>query len=158
MRSAKDWGVFMILLLAGCFYLFLQVISILQNGYSIIRTNDDNITVNRSEILYEIRTWLTIILCLVGSITYFRLKKTGWVMAFAILLLFISISAGAIYTLVNLEMIDLSAYFLGLISILILFGFISLITPSTRSKFDIKPKDFLYAIVVTVILLGIYFI
>lgn len=157
MRSAKDWGVFMILLLAGSFYLFLQIVSILQNGYSIIRSSGESISVNKTEILYETRTWLTIILCFTGAITYFRLKKIGWIIAFAILLLFITISCGAIYTLFKLEMIDLSSYFLGLMSILILFSFISLLTKSTRAKFDIQKSHFAYGIGLAVVLFGIYF-
>ncbi|MGZ5245523.1 MAG: hypothetical protein ACXWV5_00365 [Flavitalea sp.] len=157
-RTFKDWLIVVLLLGAGLFYLFLQVVSILQNGFTLLESSGDNILISRSEVLYELRTWLTIVFCIMGGIAYYQFRKTGWILAVGMLALFVLISAGGIATIFTMGLIDISTYLLGLIAILLLFAFIKLFTPATRKQFSLNRNDFLIAGVFTVLLLLFYFV
>jgi hypothetical protein len=154
----KDWLIFILLLGAGLFYLILQIVSIFQNGFTLFQTSEDHIVISRSEIMYELRTWSTIILCLTGSIFYFKFRKAGWIISVGILALFVLIALGGMATIFKMGLIDISTYFLGLVTIILLYALITLFTPTTRKQFQLIRNDFLVAGVFTLFLLSFYFL
>ncbi len=157
-RIFKDWLIIILLFGAGLFYVIMEIVSIIQNGFKLFKTNEDQIIISRSDIMYEIRSWSTIIFSLAGSFLYYKFRKAGWIIAVGVLALFVLISVGVLATIFNLAMIDISTYFLGLMTIVLLYAFITLFTPATRKQFQLIRNDFIVAGIFTLFLLLLYFL
>ena len=157
-RIFKDWLIIILLFGAGLFYVVVEIVSIIQNGFTLFKTSDDQIVISRSEIMYEIRSWSTIIFSLSGSFLYYKFRKSGWIISVGILALFVLISVGVLATIFNLALIDISTYFLGLMTIVLLYAFITLFTPATRKQFQLIRTDFIVAGIFTLFLLLLYFL
>lgn len=157
-RIFKDWLIIILLFGAGLFYVVVEIVSIIQNGFTLFKTSDDQIVISRSEIMYEIRSWSTIIFSLAGSFLYYKFRKSGWIISVGILALFVLISVGVLATIFNLALIDISTYFLGLMTIVLLYAFITLFTPATRKQFQLIRNDFIVAGIFTLFLLLLYFL
>lgn len=156
-RTFKDWLIIILLLGAGLFYLFLQIVSIFQNGLTLFSASDDHIIISRAEIMYELRTWSTILFCLAGSFLYYKIRKAGWIISVGVLALFVLIAVGGMATIFKMGLIDISTYFLGLVTIVLAYAFVTLFTPATRKQFQLIRNDFLVAGVFTFFLLSFYF-
>ena len=144
-RFFKDWLIVVILIGAGLFYLIVEIVSIIQNGFTLLKTSEVHIMITKSEIMYEIRTWTTTILSFAGGILYYKIRKAGWILASGILFLFVLIAGGSIASIFVMGMIDTSTYFLGLVVIILIYSLVSLFTPTTRKQFGLIRNDFLVA-------------
>lgn len=157
-RIFKDWLIIILLFGAGLFYLILQIVSIFQNGFTLFQTSEDHIVISRTEIMYELRSWSTIILCLTGAFFYYKFRKAGWIISLGMLTLFVLIAIGGMLTIFKMGLIDISTYFLGLVTIILFYALITLFTPATRKQFQLIRNDFIVAGVFTLLLLSFYFL
>lgn len=157
-RIFKDWLIIILLFGAGLFNVILEIVSIFQNGFTLFKTNEDQIIISRSEIMYEIRTWCTIIFSLTGSFLYYKFRKAGWIISIGMLTLFVLIAVGGIAEIFKMGMVDISTYFLGLVTIILFYALITLFTPATRKQFQLIRNDFIVAGVFTLLLLSFYFL
>src|SRR5688572_374564 len=63
-RSWKEWYIIIILLIIGAMYLALQLTSMIHSYSRSSSIEGDTIRINKSELLTDIRTFITVILCL----------------------------------------------------------------------------------------------
>lgn len=157
-RIFKDWLIIILLFGAALFYLILQIVSIFQNGFTLFQTSEDQIIISRLEIMSELRTWSTIILGFTGSIFYYKFRKAGWIISLGMLTLFVLIAVGGMATIFKMGLVDISTYFLGLVTIILLYALITLFTPATRKQFQLIRNDFIVAGIFTLFLLLLYFL
>lgn len=156
MRKAgwREYAIASILLLAGLVYLILQVLAMLK-GDRAIRSDADTIHINKFEALNYLRTGITIAACLFGAILLVRQRKSGWMLALAMLLLFSIIAVAGLVSIVSMRLFDAGFYVvLGGASLLV-FLLVSLF--SLSKKFVVKKNDWIRVILLCTLLGVIYF-
>jgi hypothetical protein len=144
-----------LLLLIGIVYLFVWILSFFTGTSEIHSVDADKLVMSKSELLTHFRTLLTILFSLAGSYLFFRKKRLGWMLGFAVLLVFLTIAGGGLYQVILMgEPVAVAVVISGLL--LLLTAFLFLLLPKTRRKFRITPSVFLMAFGFA-ILLGIFY-
>ena len=142
-----------LVLLIGIIYLAAQAGSLFSIGSTTVK--GDTIQLSKNELFSHVRSLLTILLCLSGGIFLLKIKRTGWIISQAILLLLLTITCGILFS--NLGEIKSSLLFLTGGILLLLTAFIFLLQRQTRKKFMIGRKSYFAVAIVFGILVGFYF-
>jgi len=74
------------------------------------------------------------------------------------LTLFVIIAVGGMAAIFKMGLVDISTYFLGLVTIILLYALMTLFTPATRKQFQLIRNDFLVAGIFTLFLFLFYFL
>lgn len=156
-KSFIEWMIFLVLFIAGSIYLSLQIISIVQNGFTFIKSSGDNITLSRSESLYEARIYITIFMSLFGSLMFLLRKKAGWIVSLATYILFTAIAATGLVSFIKLNTQDPMLYVV--VMILVIFLALSLMhfLPLVKRLFQVERKDMARGFMLALALILFYF-
>ena len=136
-----------IVLLIGLMFTFLQVQNILfskGNDYSI---EQDTVSINKSELLHDIRFYITAFLGVFGSLLMFRKKTTGWVIGISFLIFFALIAIWGVITAASMQLFDLSFYAAAGGLFILTLSIIFLLLPSARKKYRVGKRTFLPTLV-----------
>ena len=153
----EKYVVALMFIIAACF-LLLQVVAIISSRAKAIVVEADSIRMSRNEIYSFIRVGLTIVLSLAGAILFSRKKAIGWTLSFAVLLLFTLILGAILYGIINtFQTFDLTII-MGLFGLLVLIlGIVFLLLPDTRQKFRAGRKLILTALLLFILMGGMFF-
>ncbi len=91
-----------LLLIIGVVYLLVWLVSVFSETTGFVQMDDKRISMNTAEFLNHLRTILIIVFSVAGSLALFKLRKSGWVMANAVFLLFLTIVSGGFYQAIKL--------------------------------------------------------
>jgi hypothetical protein len=147
----------MILVVFGLIYLVLQSIALITAWSRTSSATEDFILLNKSELYADIRTLVTIGLAIASGILLFRRKKLGWVFGIPVLLLFIIILAGILYTANAVGESGTALIIGGSIECLLLVAFMFLLSRPAIEYLQVKRGHVIGAIVLSAVLLGMYF-
>ena len=156
-RTWKEWYVVLILLLIGSMYLALQLTSMIHSYSRSASVNGDTITISKSELLTDIRTFITVIICLTGAIGILLRKSFGWVTGISVYLIFLFITAGGWMNAINMRL-GPQIIFLVFITALLLLAIFILLSRPLREKFMVNRKHLVVAGILTLSLAAFYFL
>jgi hypothetical protein len=145
-------------ILIGVIYLALWFFSVFLHERSLATASDpDKIVIGRAELISNLRTILTFSSCIVGGIQFLRLKKIGWILLVIMMVIFMIISAGAVYQAINT-----GAYIVAVVAgagiLVFLFWIINFLLPSLRARLGIARNELIKLSVVFAIYSVIYFL
>ena len=141
----------------GTIVLLMQIMSFLSSAPRTTSVEGDMLRVSKSELLSYLRTVITIILSYAGATLLFRKKHVGWIIGFAMLLLFTGILSALLFSLLRTENFSYSLLMLIAAICIVLMGVIFLLLKETRQKFMAGKKSFLLAIALSILLVAVYF-
>jgi hypothetical protein len=158
LNTREKYVVVLMFIIAACF-LLLQVVSMISSRAKAVVVDDDTIRMSRNEILSFMRVVISIVLSFAGAVLLKKLKRSGWVISVAVLLLFTLILGAILYAIA----ITLQGEFditmgLGAVGVMVLLlGIIFLFIPSTRKKFRAGRNGILAALLLFLLLGGMFF-
>ncbi len=147
---------FMVLMI-GIGYLFLTLISFVSSKAETFSVTDSKLQVSKEEILSYTRSFLYIILGLMGGILLLRRKTLGWIIAVPLLLIIAFLAGYGMYFSVLMGQVDITLYFLGFIFILFLLSLLFLLLPPARKKYRVSIKTIWPTLLVLSIIVVLYF-
>ena len=157
LNTREKYVVALMFIIAACF-LLLQVVSIISSRAKAVIVEDDSIRMSKNEMLSFLRVTVTIILSLTGAILLSKIKKAGWVISMAVLLLFSLIIGAILYGIATTYgEPDLTMAFGALAVLILLVGIVFLLIPDTRKKFRAGRNGMLAALVLFMLLGGMFF-
>ncbi len=145
-----------LVLIIGFFYLLWLVTDFMSTKSDAYAMQEGAIQISTSELFTHIRSILSILLSFTGGWLLLKGKRTGWIIAVALLLLMLTIATG----------IMIAGYSLsdtpqkiggGAIVLLLLLGLIFLLLPSAQKKYKVGKRTFLPALILFLVLVGLYF-
>lgn len=155
--SRREIYVASILLLLGTIYLVLFVQTVISIHSTSVTNQDNNISINKSELYSDIKTILIIACSFTGSAGLLTLKKYGWFFSNAIIVILVVILAAGWIQLARYGFTAVELILIILASVVVLTALIILQVPITRNRFMIKRKDYGWQIALTAILAAIFF-
>lgn len=153
-RSWREIYVGTLLFISGTVVLILLAASWIGRESGV---QDDTITLNRSELFADVRTLITIVICFAGGAGLLRIRKIGWSLSLAMLVLFLALTYAGWLWVIN-STFDISYILVPLATTLILLGIILLLLPYTRSKFGVARREFLLFFITLAVLGVVYFV
>lgn len=145
-----------LVLLIGVLFLILQITDYLSSKANAFLVKEDTILINRSELFSQLRTLLTILLCIGGGILLFKKRRIGWVIGLGLLILFLAIACAGLIQLAIVNTFDLGFIILAGCAVVLLLAILSLIARSTREKYRVGKKTFLPALVFLIVIAAVY--
>jgi hypothetical protein len=156
-RNWKEWYLIIILLLIGGMYLALQLTSMIHSYSRSSSIEGDTITISKSELLTDIRTFVTVILCLAAAVGLMLRKTFGWVTGISIYIIFLFVTSGGWINAINMQL-GPQLVFLLVITVLLLLAIFILVSRPIREKFAVNRKHLISAGILTLCLAAIYFL
>ena len=153
----EKYVVFLMFIIAACF-LLLQIVSFISSRAKAVVVEEDTIRMSTNEMLSFIRVAITIILGLTGALLLRKIKAAGWVISMAVLLLFTLILGAILYGIfITFQQLDWMMG-IGLLGVMILLtGVVFLFVPATRKKFRAGRNSILAALLLFILLSGMFF-
>jgi hypothetical protein len=152
--NGREIYVLVILILATAILGYLMLNDIFSN-ISSVRREQGVVSISSMDLRSHTKSLLQIILNLSAIILFWRKKRTGWVLAFPILLFYCFIIS---YVMIGFGYVDPISSVVGFGGVFIfLLGMIFLLIPSTLRKFQVKKVTFIPVLVVIGLLVFLYF-
>lgn len=145
-----------LVLFIGLVYLLWQVIDFLSSRSNAYAVEEGTFNINTSELFNHIRSIISILLALSGGFLLLKGKRAGWVIGVSLLLLLNIIAAGIMiagYAVAD----NVNKIAGGVVVLLLLLALIFLLLPSARLKYKAGRNAIATAIVLVVLLVGLYF-
>lgn len=156
--SWKEKFAAIIVLLIGILYLANQVMNIVSSKTSAIYSEGDKWLIRKSELISDVKTYITIILAITGGILLFKKKQWGWIMSVPILMLVaVFMGSGLVLLLYTFEF---NIFFIALLIALLanLLSIVFLFLPGARKKYRVGIFTFIPTLVFLLALMALYFL
>lgn len=155
--SWKEKYAAVLVLSIGIVFTILQIVdftSSKSNAYSIQQAA---ILINKTELYAHIRALVTITCGIVGGIMLLRGRRTGWVIAVALLVVFLLIASGGLVQLAMMRFFGGSFIAIAICVGLLLLALFFLLRPAARAKYKVSRITYLPTFLLLIILGSIYF-
>lgn len=145
-----------LVLLIGVFYLLWLVTDFLSSKSDAYTVKEGAVHISTAELMIHVRSIASAILAFLGGFLLLRGQRAGWVIGVPLLLLLLII-AGGIMT-ANYQYTDMTSKIAGGAVVFVLFlGLLFLFLPSARLKYKVTKVTFLSALLLLLLLVGLYF-
>jgi hypothetical protein len=138
-------------------YLALQLTSMIHSYSRSSSVNGDTIIISKSELLTDIRTFITVIICLTGATGILLRKPFGWVMGISIYMIFLFITAGGWVNAINMRL-GPQLLFLFIVTALLFLAIFILMSKPLREKLMVNRKHYTIAGILILCLAAFYFL
>jgi len=146
-----------LVLLIGIIILITQVSGVLSSKANAIAIRNGSIIIDKSELLNDSRSYLTILLGILGGILLLRNKRLGWVIGMPLLLLFTIITSGISISSALHKDFSMSFKMFAAVGFLLLLAAIFLLVPSTQAKYRVGKGTWLPTLLFFMLISAIYF-
>ena len=116
------------------------------------------INIDKSELLNNLRSYITIIVGLLGGLLLIKQKRLGWVIGMPLLLLFTIVAGGVAAGFAMAKDYSLSFKVSAAISFLMLLGAIFLLLPSAQIKYRVSKGTWLPTLLFFMAITAVYFL
>ena len=137
--------------------LILQISGMMSSKAHGFGIENGNFVINKSELFNDLRSYITIIVGVLGGFLLIRQKRFGWVIGLPMLLLFTVVSAGVAATYALAKDYSMSFKMSAGISFLILVAAIFLLLPSAQEKYRVSKATWLPTLVFFMAITAVYF-
>jgi hypothetical protein len=152
--NGREIYVLVILIVATTILAYLMGLDIFSD-ISSVRNDQGVVSVSSMDLRSHTKSFLQIVLNISAIILFWRIKRLGWIFAFAILLFYCFIIS---YVMVGFGFVDMGSTAIGLTGILFFFiGLIFLVIPSTLRKYKVNKMSLVPLLVVIGALCLLYF-
>lgn len=145
-----------IVLIIGFVYLAWQISNITSSKADAYRINDGNFQVNRSELMNDVRSVVSILLALLGGFLLLRGKRAGWIISIPLLLL-LNVIAGALMVQYYPLADNMQKVIGGVVVLFLLLALLFLVVPSARKKYKVTYLTFVSTMTLLALLVVLYF-
>ncbi len=143
-------------LIIGCMVLILQVSNMMSSKAHGFAISNGEFIINKSEIFNDLRSYLTILIGLLGGFLLIRQKRMGWVIGMPLLLLFTIVSGGVAATYALAKDYGMPFKMSAGISFLVLVAAIFLLLPSAQEKYRVSKATWLPTLVFFMAITAVY--
>lgn len=147
-----------VLIAIGSIYFILFLISFAGNQANVVNMDEQDIRINRHELLSYIRSLLIVFFTLLGAILLFRIRKAGWIFSLAILPVFLIMLGGGWYQVIQLELMDFTLILIILGTVIMMLTTIFLLLPSCRKKLGLQIRDYSITLVLALVNVVLFFL
>src|SRR5215467_3678092 len=126
-----------LVLLIGCMELILQVSGMMSSKAHGFAFENGSFVINKSELFNDLRSYITILIGLLGGFLLIRQKRFGWVIGTPLLLLFTIVSGGVAATYALAKDYSMSFKVSAGIAFFILLAAVFLLLPSAQEKYRV---------------------
>jgi hypothetical protein len=146
-----------LVLLIGCMELILQVSGMMSSKAHGFAIDSGKLIIDKSELFNDLRSYVTIIVGLLGGLLLIKQKRFGWVIGMPLLLLFTIVSGGVAVGFAIAKDYSLSFKVSAGISFLMLLAAIFLLLPSAQEKYRVSKATWLPTLVFFMAITAVYF-